>query len=357
MTIVHNILGRFFLTWVLVLIGFSGLFLVFDMLANTDAVLKYHPTTVAPLAQYAVLRVQQIILFVLPLSVLFSVIILLTRMVVSQEIIIYRAVGISVYRVLLILSGAVTLIVLLHSVLANTVLVKTNMALRQWQSNDYKGAAEYTMRDIMSEWVSEGPVFLHAENISSDGKRLDDVVILERNADNMVTYYLYAKSATYDNGMWLLQGVIETHADNSTAAVNSDTKIITLPFEPKALSFLNLHENELGYGDILELIASDHGSTSESKPYRFWFHHKIAVPFSSFVMLFLAAPVALQLARRDKLLITSFICIMAGFVFYVFQQLLASMGETAILPPFLAAWTPILLGLTLGNWVLLHFET
>lgn len=357
MTLIASIVSRFFLAWIMVLLGLGGLLLVFDMLANADNVLKYQTATLFPLAQYALLRFQQIVIFALPLSVLLSSMILLSKMVLSQEMIILRAVGISVYRVIFILLCATAAIVLMHSVFANTLLVKTNIALNQWQANDFKGKAEYKLRDVMNDWISAGSIFLHAEFISADGKQLRDVVVLQRSPTNAITYYLRAKTAFYDKGHWVMHGVKEATANSNADEIESAMQIKTLPFEPRTLSLMSVRENELSYGDLLDLIASVHDKENASKPYHFWFYHKIAQPFSSFIMLLIGAPLALQLARRNRLLMVSFTCVMAGFLYYVVQQLLASLGETGVLPPLLAASTPIVLGASMAGWVLLHFES
>lgn len=357
MIISLSIISRFFLSWILVLLGLTGLLLVFDMLANADTVLKYHPDSVLPLLDYAVLRVQQIAVFALPLSVLLSSMILLVKMVLSHEIIILRAIGVSVYRVIATLASGVLFIVICHSIFANTLLIKTNRMLHYWQADEYKEKAKPIKNDMMNDWVSADSTFLHADFISADGNQLRDVVIVQKNAQNVITYFLRADSAQYDKGVWILYGVKEATPNSHAEETQSLTQRKILPFEPNTLSLMNVRENELSYGDLLDLIHSAGSVELQSKPYRFWFHHKIAVPFGSLVMLLIAAPLALQLARRNQILIVCCGCIMAGFTFYIFQQLLASLGETGVLPPVLAAWTPVVLGSTLAGWILLHFES
>jgi lipopolysaccharide export LptBFGC system permease protein LptF len=81
MTLIVSLLSRFFMQWLMVLLALSGLLMVFDLLANADNVLKFHPGEVLPLWHYTVLRVQQITSFVLPLAVLVSAMVVLARMV------------------------------------------------------------------------------------------------------------------------------------------------------------------------------------------------------------------------------------------------------------------------------------
>jgi lipopolysaccharide export LptBFGC system permease protein LptF len=114
MTLIISLLSRYVMQWLLVLLALSGLLMVFDLLANADNVLKFHPGEVMPLWHYTVLRVQQIISFVLPLAVLIAAMAVLTRMVLSQEMVILHSVGIPVFYVLGVLGCATAVIAFLH---------------------------------------------------------------------------------------------------------------------------------------------------------------------------------------------------------------------------------------------------
>lgn len=122
MTLIISLLSRYVMQWLLVLLALSGLLMVFDLLANADNVLKFHPGEVMPLWHYTVLRVQQIISFVLPLAVLIAAMAVLTRMVLSQEMVILHSVGIPVFYVLGVLGCATAVIAFLHLAFANTIL-------------------------------------------------------------------------------------------------------------------------------------------------------------------------------------------------------------------------------------------
>ncbi|MBX9725717.1 MAG: LptF/LptG family permease [Rickettsiales bacterium] len=357
MTLIVSLLSRFVMQWLLVLLALSGLLMVFDLLANADNVLKFHPGEVLPLWHYTVLRVQQIISFVLPLAVLIAAMAVLARMVLSQEMVILHAVGIPVFYVLGVLGCATAVIAFLHLAFANTLLPHSSATLYRWQEQDYRGKPTAAPMQIATDWVSDGSTFMHIDAVSDQGRALRGVVVVERDERNIVRHYLTAKTATYRDGTWVLEGVREIGDTGTTTENASETIIKKLPFEPKTLRLTGIREEELSYNDLLTLMDKTEATDDTSRPYEFWFHRKLAYPFSSLIMLLIAAPIGLQLARRNRMLRASFGCVMAGFMFYVVQQLLASLGETGVLPPILAAWAPIALGAAICNWVLLQWES
>jgi len=357
MTLIVSLLSRFFMQWLMVLLALSGLLMVFDLLANADNVLKFHPVEVLPLWHYTVLRVQQITSFVLPLAVLVSAMVVLARMVLSQEMVILHAVGIPVYYVLGVLACATAAIAFVHLAFANTILPHSSATLFRWQTQDYRGKPETVSLAMATDWVADGTSFMHIDSVSDQGQYLRGVVLVERDEKNIVRHYLTARAATYRAGEWVLEGVREI-GDSGTVSENAAERMIKqLPFEPKTLRLAGIREEELSYNDLLALIDKTQANDDTSRPYKFWFYRKLAYPFSSLIMLLIAAPIGMQLARRNRMLMVSFSCMMAGFVFYVVQQLLASLGETGILPPVLAAWAPIVLGAAICNWVLLQWES
>lgn len=341
----------------MVLLALSGLLMVFDLLANADAILKFHSGEVLPLWQYTALRVQQIINFVLPLAVLITTMALLARMVLSQEMVILHAIGIPFFYVLGVLACATAAIAFLHLAFANTILPHSSGTLYRWQDNDYHGKPAKTPITIATDWVANGTTLMQVESVSNHGHSLRNIVLIERDAHNVVRHYLTAHSAQYRNGTWVLHEVREVGDTKDTTETLTETIERVLPFDPKTLSLVGVREEELSYNDVLLLMEKTDAKNDKARPYAFWFHRKIAYPFSSLIMLLIAAPIGLQLARQRRMLAVSFSCMMVGFLFYVVQQLLASLGETGLLPPILAAWAPVALGAALGSWVLLHWES
>ena len=84
--------------------------------------------------------------------------------------------------------------------------------------------------------------------------------------------------------------------------------------------------------------------------------HKIAGPLSTLLMPLLGAMAGFGLARSGKLFVRAVIGMALGFGFFVADNFSLAMGDLGAYPPLLAAWSPFLLFLLVGETVLIYTE-
>jgi lipopolysaccharide export system permease protein len=91
--------------------------------------------------------------------------------------------------------------------------------------------------------------------------------------------------------------------------------------------------------------------------YETWLQKRIALPVSSILMILLAAPVALSFGRRDRGVASGMaIGFGLGFLYFITEGLVLSLGESGAVPPFFAAWLPALLFASIGGLWLIRLE-
>ena len=73
-------------------------------------------------------------------------------------------------------------------------------------------------------------------------------------------------------------------------------------------------------------------------------------------MPLLAAIAAFAHHRQGSSVLTIVWGITLGFLFIIVDNMILAMGQFGSLPPFVAAWLPLLLFLTLGLWIVFSFE-
>ena len=91
--------------------------------------------------------------------------------------------------------------------------------------------------------------------------------------------------------------------------------------------------------------------------YEAWLQKRFSLPVSSILMILLAAPVAHSLYRRDRGLAAGMaIGFGLGFLYFISDGLVMSLGETGAVPPVVAAWLPILVFASVGGAWLIRLE-
>ena len=116
------------------------------------------------------------------------------------------------------------------------------------------------------------------------------------------------------------------------------------------------HPNELSLGALQEYVGNVAIGSRPQYFYDTWLHQKIAGPIVLALMPLLAAIAAFAHHRQGSSVLTIVWGITLGFLFIIVDNMILAMGQFGSLPPFVAAWLPLLLFLTLGLWIVFSFE-
>ena len=73
-------------------------------------------------------------------------------------------------------------------------------------------------------------------------------------------------------------------------------------------------------------------------------------------MPLLGAMAAFSHHRQGTAVLTLIWGVSLGFLFVVIDNVLLAMGQFGSLPPFLAAWLPLIFFTTVGIWIVFRFE-
>ena len=128
-TFSRYVLRVFFVQMALLLISFTALLQVFDLLSNSVTVINHGDGTFSSLALYAVLRLPEIVSFLTPFVVLIATMMTLGRMERDNEILAFKASGAPYNAVLLSFLPAVLLVGVAHFLLADQVVPRAINAM------------------------------------------------------------------------------------------------------------------------------------------------------------------------------------------------------------------------------------
>jgi LPS export ABC transporter permease LptG/LPS export ABC transporter permease LptF len=131
----------------------------------------------------------------------------------------------------------------------------------------------------------------------------------------------------------------------------------TREIEPPAYFSQENRESEtLGFGELRTHIHSLEAKGLDVVKLRVQLHRKIAFPLVSLVMTLLAVPFSFVVARRGALYGIAGSILLAIF-YSVCLAVFEALGNNALLPPALAAWSPNIIFAATGLYLLLTVET
>ncbi len=345
----------------LTFIGFVALLQILDLLNATDDVIKRHGNWGA-VAKYAVLRLPELASFILPFAVLIATLLTLGKLARNNEIMALKASGLSFYRLLLSMAPLALLIGLLHFVFSDQVVPRTAQALERWDeaadaANATK-AGQTGWTDEPGVWVRDSESFVHIEAITAEATELRGVTIFKRAGNAVVNERLMAHRAIFDGQGWRLLNVQilslaegQDRRPERIAEMHWETSLT-----PDQLVDLAADPATLSLAEVWRVVASPEVGSRPVAYYETWLFRKIGIPFVIVMMVLLAAPVAQGLQRHGGLGAGLAVGVGLGFLYFVADGLLLTLGEMRTIPPAIAAWSPMVLFAALGVSALLKIE-
>jgi len=86
------------------------------------------------------------------------------------------------------------------------------------------------------------------------------------------------------------------------------------------------------------------------------FHSLVTLPPLLVAMTLIAATVSMRFARMGQSATVILGGVLAGFLLYVISVLVRAFGNAGFVPPFVAAWTPVMVAMFFGVTFLLFRE-
>jgi len=357
-TFSRYILRVFFTQFAMLLIAFSALMQLFDLLSNSIDVLQRSDGHLRGLALYAVLRLPEIVSFLIPFVVLLAALMTLGRLERDNEILAYKASGAPYNAVLLAFLPAVCVVALLHFALADQVVPR---AIDAMVKRDIYVDKPSKAADSPSLFIQDGKSVIEVSKVENYGAVLRKVKIYTRSDSGVISNFSEAAVVNYDikQHAWTLHDVWSTNIAQDRATIS--THVAQEPWQTTLTptEFSNLIElpQAMPLSKIWSFATSDEVGVRPTYFYEAWLQKRFAIPVSSILMILLAAPVAHSVYQRGRGLAGGMaIGFILGFLYFVADGLVMSLGESGAVPPVVAAWMPILVFASIGGAWLIRLE-
>jgi lipopolysaccharide export system permease protein len=342
-SILDGYMARLFLARLLVILfGLAALMVLADLLANSDEIIESGQDVAASLGRYILLRLPAILSQVIPMAVLLASLTLLVGLARHSELTALFGAGLSHFRVILMLLPVVLLTAATQFLIEDQAVPPTSERLRAWGVGDYKHSAGTDQRKMT--WIRQDENFVRIGRTGVEQDEIFDVTIFHRDSDGRLTEQVEARSAAYDSGNWTLKDVVRTDPDTGES---SRTARLTWPgaIESAVLHSLSIHPRELSWIEVKRLADKSGYGNQPRYIYEVWLQKRIARPLGTVLLVFLAVASVQRMHPRRPAGLMLAAGIGLGFVYWIFDELVVTVGEAGLLPSILAAWTaPFVLG-------------
>jgi len=335
--------------------GFISIWLIFDVSDNISSFIDNH-IGLALVARYYGTQIPQVFIILLPVSLLLSLLFALGRMSRANEIVSMLTAGISLPRVLLPLIGMGLLTVAATMALNYSLAPHAELARKTFISEAQSRPGRTIQGQIFRNRTDLRTWFV--QNFLQRSNTFNNVQVLQQDAnDNIVTNYVAAR-AVYrpETKTWELENARVVHYDQSGNIVDEQffpsLKIEHWSETPFRLGSANERAEFLSLPELREYLRfnADFPATLLA-PFRTHLQYRLALPLTCFVVVCIAAPLGIGYSRRGVL------SSVAAAVFLVFSMnflvhLFLALGEGYRVPAWIAAWTPNILFMAIGLYLL-----
>lgn len=325
----------------LVLMGLSTIFSFIDELADLKNEYQLKEAFVYVLATLPDTAFEMV-----SMATLMACLIGLGQLASNSELIILRACGFSVSRILLSVAQPVLLIIVLALLMAQFVSPYTSQFAESYKATKSSGTEFSSFKK--GYWQREGESFIYINRISPEGT-LYGVNIFTFDDGQHLKAVRFFDSADIEKSQWKTHGIEGIRIDNNKVSVTEKQEGIwqseitlrmlkLLSVGPEKLSVSSLYQ----YGNYLEK------QNQSSARYHLEFWNKIFLPLSTVAMVLIAGSFIFGSLRDTPMGSRVIVGVVIALVFNQIQTLSSHVAVVYQFSPMIAALLPSLLAFMIG---------
>lgn len=301
---------------------------------------------------FTVLSVPRIIYEVFPMSALLGAILGLSSLAVDSELVVIRAAGVSVLRLI----GSVLKVGALLALIAMLI----GELVTPWsETQAQRGRAEAMQQEISQQtdfglWMRDRMTYVNVGEVLPDLSLLN-VRIFEFDEGGRLRSLVYADEGEYQNQRWRLEDIEQTLINEDRSGAESkevNAAYWTTDVTPRILSVFLIRPDQLSAWQLYRYIRHLQENSQDTSSYELSFWNKIMTPVATAVMVILAIPFVFSQVRSGSFGRNLFFGIMLGLAYFAFDKGFGYVVLVFDIPPMLGAMLPTLLFMGIGGLLL-----
>jgi LPS export ABC transporter permease LptG len=280
----------------------------------------------------------------------------------SNEITAIKATGTSIYRIVtpVVVAAAVLAVALFFA--DQFYLPHTNKR-QEALHNQIKGKPAQTYLRPDRKWIfGQHNDIYYYQFFDPDRDQFGNVTVFQLNrATFAITRRVHAERAHWADNLnrWVYEQGWDRTLNVSAIANYRQFDVATFPELPETPAYFKKEVKqytEMNYEELRRYIRDLQQSGFDVVRLRVQLHKKLSYPLITLIMAILAIPFSLSTGKRGA--ITGVAVAVGIAVFYtVVSRLFEAMGDLSQLPPALAAWSPDLIFILVGGYLILKVPT
>ncbi len=357
--ILSTYIARHFLTSIALVLGvLLGLYFLIDFVELLRRASGHEAASFGIVLQMALLHIPTIVQQIMPFAVLFGGMLALARLTRTNELVVARAAGVSVWQFLL--PGLVLAVVLggMTVTAFNPLASATTWRYEQMNNKYLRGRPSLLAVSSSGLWLREGredgQTVVHAQYLSQPDMELHKVIIFVYQGVDRFVRRIDGKTAKLEEGYWNLKDVLVSTPDRPSEFFPQYRLATKLTLDQIQESFAP--PETMSFWDLPGFIETLESAGFSALKHRLHWHSLLSIPLLYCAMVLIAATFSLRLTRRGGTAPLILGGLLAGFLLYFVTDIVLALGLSEKIPVVLAAWSPAGVFSLLGLAMLFHLE-
>lgn len=331
------LLREFLLPVVYCFDAFVMLFIAQDLLGRLGEFIRYH-ARVSQVVGYYLIILPEALVVMLPIALLLGLLFCLSNLGKNNELIAFRASGISNQRLatpFLAIGVLATVVVFV----VDEAFVPTGKARAETFKSELRGRGSRTVLDNFYYANTAANREWHISQFNTSTRHLDTVEIHQRKPDGTAQLDLYAQSATWTNGQWRFHDadVYDHMAPHDQRVSVAETNFPAFSESPNRLALEGREPEQLRTRELRQQIAH---RTSRMAVYTVELQRRYAFPWTCLIVVWLGFPLGVRVSRRGGGLLGIGTALGLVVAFFLLMNIALALGKGERIPPAVAAWLP-----------------
>ena len=342
------LLREFLLPVVYCFDAFVMLYLVQDLLGRLGDFIQYH-AKVSQIVSYYLIILPEALVVMLPMALLLGLLFCLSNLGKNNELIAFRASGISYLRLAtpFLIAGTVATVA---AFMVNEAFVPTGKARAETFKSELRGRGSRTILDnfFFSNIADHRDWYVRRFNTRT--RQLEFVEIHQRKPDGTLQLDLFAQRAIWTNSQWrfLEASVSDYTVTNGSLAHIAVTNFPSFSESPNRLAIEGREPEQLKLRELRQQIAN---GTFKLAAYKVELQRRYAFPLICLIVIWIGFPLGVHVSRRGGAMLGIGTALVLVVAFFLVMNISLALGKGERIPPVVAAWLPNILFAGIGTYL------
>ena len=284
---------------------------------------------------------------ILPISALIGAVIGLGSMASNSELIVMRAAGVSLWRIVGWVMRPALLLVVLSFVISQWVIPVTNEQATKVKSQ--RSVASFG--EVRGYWTREGQRFIYVDYANANGE-LSRVNVINFDDSYRLQSVTQAEQGRFvEQGTWRLQDSAELNILPSGASKyqHIPQHALALALQPKFVHMVTVDPEDLAPSELISFMRYLKEYSQVPKSYQLAFWKKLGAPFSMLALTLIACSFVFGPLRQQSMGFRLVIALFVGLGIYYLQDFLGYASLIYAPSPGWFVFIPIMLMFAVGG--------